>query len=584
VVDILKITSAIPATNRIDNLQRQLPGDAVFDINNLEEAPKYKVLEREQGEDPREALLRNLSKEFFAPLKSDLTSQMESLKKLILFLRFFDNTTLAAKLGDLEGLFVETRDLLETLINRDKEATVFRGELFEALRVLAKAEGFPKLQDAIVNLLRAFDSQVNRDNSLRSVVLQGMQFAALLREGDAKQVTDLLNRLETLMNRPESTPGLQKELGALIKSELLPLLQTMAAKYQFVNGEKLQSSLMAVIHHVVRFDKSDIRLLENAMAKLGDELKSFGKLTDDDVADMRRMLFAHLRDAKDAGTRAAGRGEVQGDARAAREPVAGKDAAAADGKTAAGKTADGKAADGGTAADAKTAAAGTTADAKTAAAGQAVEFARGAAAPEDARRSLLSPEQLRAYLAGALEEGDEADESLKAAADKTVKDISEVLRRAREMNVTAKANTAAHNMLVQLIENESPVFALLHFLFPIKYRGEDVYAEVYVDKDCEEKKKGADNARNIFFIIQSEKFGNFEVDLLARDRSIELAVKCPSMLTDDVRDIRGDLRQMIEELGYRLTTYTVEDYHEAGTILQRFPKLAMRKAGIDVRI
>jgi hypothetical protein len=196
----------------------------------------------------------------------------------------------------------------------------------------------------------------------------------------------------------------------------------------------------------------------------------------------------------------------------------------------------------------------------------------------------LSPDQLRAYLAGALEEESAADEAPKLADGKTTKDIAELLRHAMEMNAQAKANTAAHSMLAQLIENESPVFALLHFLFPIKYRGEDVYAEVYVDKDCEEKKKDAADAHNIFFIIQSEKFGNFEVDLLARDRAIELDIKCPSILTEDVRAIKGDLRLMIEELGYRLTTYAVEDYHENRTVLQRFPKLAMRKAGIDVRI
>ncbi|MDR1247487.1 MAG: hypothetical protein LBK57_10800 [Clostridiales Family XIII bacterium] len=533
-VDILKITSAIPATNRVDNLQRQMPGDAVFDINNLEDAPKYKVLERRQDEDPREALLRNLSKEFFAPLKADLTAQTDGLKKLIMFLRFFDNPALAAKIGDIEGLFVDAKDLMDALVNSDKDATVFRGELFEALRVLAKAEGFPKLREAIVNLLRAFDSQVNRDNALKSLLLQSTRFASYLREEDAARVTDTLNRLETLMNKPERTPDLQKELGVLIKSELLPLLQSMATKYRFLNGEKLQSNLMEIIHQVVRFDKSDIKLLENAMAKLGDELKSFGRLTDDDVADMRRMLFAHLRDAKDAEARAA----------------ANRGGAAEPGKSATA---------------------------------QAAESARSAAAPEEGKRGLLSPEQLKAYLAGALEE-DGAKETGKALDGKAAKDIADVLRHAMEMSVSSKANTAAQNMLVQLIENDSPVLALLHFLFPTKYQGNDVYAEVYVDKDCEERKKDAGDARNIFFIIQSDKFGNFEVDMLARDRFIDLDIKCPSLLTDDVRAIRGDLRLMIEELGYRLTAYNVDEYREDRNIMQRFPKLAMRKAGIDVRI
>jgi hypothetical protein len=567
-VDILKITSAIPATNRVDSAQRQIPGGAVFDINGSEDAAKYRVLERGQEEDPREALLRNLNREFFAPLKADLTAQTESLKKLILFLRFFDSSELAGKLGDIDGLFVDAKELMDALVRGDREATVFRGELFEALRVLAKAEGLPKLKDAIVNLLRAFDSQVNRDNSLKALLLQGSRFASLLREDDAARVTDVLGRLETMMNKPEQTPGLQKELGALIKSELLPLLQTMAAKYRFVNGEKLQSGLMAVVHQVVRFDKSDIKLLENAMSKLGDELKSFGRLTDDDVADMRRTLFTHLGDAKNAGTRtAAGGGETVAGAAKATE------------------TADAKAA--------------VNDAARTGA--QAAELARSAEAPEEGKRGLLSPEQLRAYLAGTLEEDGEAEakaektgvpsKSLedRALESKTLegresKDIAEVLRHAMEMNVSSKTNTAAQNMLAQLIENESPVFALMHFLFPTKYQGEDVYTDVYVDKDCEERKRDADEARNIFFIIQSEKFGNFEVDLLARDRSVELDIKCPSLLMEDVRGIHGDLKTMIEELGYRLTAYTVDQYSEDRNIMQRFPKLAMRKAGIDVRI
>jgi hypothetical protein len=329
----------------------------------------------------------------------------------------------------------------------------------------------------------------------------------------------------------------------------------MVGKYRFVNGEKLQSNLMALIHQVVRFDKSDIRLLENAMTKLGDELKSFGKLTDEDVVDMRRMLFAHLRDAKDEGTRAAAN---RGDAAANAAKDAGKDA----GPRAAGRDA---------------------ATAQTQA--QATELARGAGAPEEGRRAFLSPEQLRAYLAGVLEDdAGDASESDKALAGKATKDIADILRHSMELSVSAKANTAAQSMLTQLIENESPVFALLHFLFPLKYHGEDVYAEVYVDKDCEEKKRDAQDARNIFFIIQSEKFGNFEVDLLARDRSIDLDIKCPTLLMDDVRDIRGNLRLMIEELGYRLTAYTVDEYRGDKSIMQRFPKLAMRKAGIDVRI
>ncbi|MDR3296130.1 MAG: hypothetical protein LBT26_09935 [Clostridiales Family XIII bacterium] len=538
VVDILKITSAIPAANRVDNLPKQLPGDVVFDINNPEGTAKHKVLERKQGEDPREALLRNLNREIFAPLKADLTAQTEGLKKLVLFLRFFADPALTAKLGNLDELFLQPREMLDALMSRDKEATVFQGELFEALRVLAKADALPKLQDAIVNLLRAFDSQVNRDNSLRAVLQQAGQFASLLKEGDAKQVTDLLARMETLMKQPESAAGARQALNTLIKSELLPLLSSMAAKYQFVNGEKLQNQLMSVIHQVVRFDKSDIRRLEEAMARLGDELKSFGKLTDEDVADMRRSLFAHLRAAKG---QTAGRGEVP-----------------ADGRLRAG-------------------ASGSGAEKAAEKAGSGAERVFDKAADRLANREGR-PERAPGR------EGEAADKAAENTGGKTAKNIADVLARALEMGESTRAGTAAQSMLAQMIENESPVFALLHFLFPLKYRDEEIYSEIYVDKDCEEKKGEAGEARNIFFIIQSEKFGNFEVDLLARDRMIDLDIRCPDLLTAAVKGMREDMRGMMEMLGYRLAAYHVDIYKEERSILQRFPKLAMRKAGIDVRI
>jgi hypothetical protein len=486
VVDILKITSAIPAANRVDNLPKQLPGDAVFDINSLEETPRYRITEQQKGgDDPREALLRNLNNEIFTPLKADLTAQMEVLKKLVLFLRFFEDPSLAGKLGGLDELFLKPQELLDALMGRDKDATVFKGELFDALRVLAKAEGFPKLQEAIVNLLRAFDSNVNGANTQRAIFMQTAQFAAMLKEGDAQQLTELLGRMETLMGKEGHEA--HRQMSAFLKNELLPLLSSMAGKYQFQGGERLQNRLMSIIHQVVRFDKADIRLLEQAMAKLGDELKSFGRLTDDDVTDMRRTLFSHLREAKAQAAAREGRPAAQGQA------------------------------------------------------------------------------------------GDTAG----AAADKN---IAELISRAMDTGAATKANSAAQNMLAYMIENESPVFALMHFLFPIKYQGAELYSEVYVDKDCRERDRDGGDAKNIFFIIQSDKYGSFEVDLLVRERAIDLDIRCPDMLEGDVKAMRTDLRAMMDELGYRLASYNVGIYREDRNIMQRFPKLAMRKAGIDVRI
>jgi hypothetical protein len=553
-------------------------------------------------------------------------------------------------MGNPEELFLNPGDMLEALAARDKGATVFQGELFDALRVLAKAADYPKLQDAIVNLLRAFDSQVNRENSLDAIFRQAANFASMLREDDAQRVLDVLNRLAPLMERPESDGDARRALGGFIKSELLPLLTEMAGKYRFVNGDKFQNQLMSIIHQVVRFDKSDIRLLQDAMTRLGDELKSFGKLNDEDIADMRRLLFAHLRAAKaqvggpyESAWRAAASGKGAQAAQTGQPAQTGQSGQAAAQQTGqSGQAAAQQAGQSGQAAAQQTGQPGQAAAQQTgqpqqtaaqqtgqpqqAAAQQAGQPQQTAAqqaaqplqtgepqtaeqqqaaakdpapealpgragTPEALEQRGAAPETERAARGANAEkaggaDGKADDEAAKAPEARAAKDISEVLAKALESGASARINAAAQNLLAQLIQSESPVFALLHFLLPVKYHGDEVYSEFYIDKDCDERKGEGEGsaAQNIFFIIQSEKFGNFEVDLLVRERVAELGIKCPDHLKEDVKAIRSDLRAMMEELGYRLAAYNVDAYREDRSVLQRFPKLAMRKAGIDVRI
>ncbi|GHU49717.1 hypothetical protein FACS1894127_3590 [Clostridia bacterium] len=570
-VDILKITSAIPATNRIDNLSKQQPGDAVFDINNLEDIPKRKIAEKqERRDDPREALLRNLSREIFAPLKADLNAQSEGLKKLVVFLRFFDDLEVLSVLGDAEEIFLKPEEMLKTLISRDKLSTVFQGELFEAFRELAKAEGFPRLQEAIVNILRAFDSQVNRENTLYAIFDQGLRFASFLKREDASQLLELLSRMAALMDDGQEINSYQKEMSNFLKSELLPTLTALADKYQFFLGDRLQNQLMSIIHQVVRFDKSDPRLLEDGMRKLGSELRSFGKLGAEDVEEMRQMLMDHLREARSLVNL-----RPQGSLAAAlANALAEKTAQGGAGTGVEGKGTSGAGAAGG---EGK----GTSGAGLIGVDGKGTSGAGliGADGKEIFGGNLKVGEMVEAA-----KRSGEAVEKAGTGAEKPVKDVSEVLAKALEMDASTKVNAAAQSMLTQLIENESPVLALLHFLLPVKFGGEDIYSEIYVDKDCPERNGEGNDAQNIFFVIQSERYGNFAVDILARERMIDLDIVCPSGMLPVIQGIQKDLAEMMDGLGYRMAAFHVSNGTEERSILQRFPKLATRKAGIDIKV
>ena len=162
--------------------------------------------------------------------------------------------------------------------------------------------------------------------------------------------------------------------------------------------------------------------------------------------------------------------------------------------------------------------------------------------------------------------------------------LDNLLSKALDKTVHSKINSVAQNLLLYMVQNESPIFPLMHFIIPFRYLDENTYGEFFIDKDCKERKGEAKEAKNIFFTIQSDKYGNFEVDLLARENKIDLDIKCPDNMVETIKDTKLILRDIIEEKGYRLMNYQVGVYRESQTILQRFPKFVFRKVGMDVKV
>lgn len=90
--------------------------------------------------------------------------------------------------------------------------------------------------------------------------------------------------------------------------------------------------------------------------------------------------------------------------------------------------------------------------------------------------------------------------------------------------------------------------------------------------DRQKGEGSSENATDIFFTIQSDRYGNFEVELLARDKTITLNIKSPAPLVETLKSTREQLKTIVEEQGYSLAGYGVGEYQEAQTILQRFPE------------
>ena len=178
----------------------------------------------------------------------------------------------------------------------------------------------------------------------------------------------------------------------------------------------------------------------------------------------------------------------------------------------------------------------------------------------------------------------EKDFLLRFGASAEDKDVVSFISQALDNDSPVRVQKLALNLLHTMVDNESPAMPLEHFMIPINYNGSETYLEAYVDKDCEARKGSADTAVNIFFTIESEDYGTFEVDLLARDKMIDIDIKAPAELQREVRAAKGGLRDLIADSGYRLALYRVAAFSESTSAASHFKELRKQSTGLDVKI
>lgn len=188
----------------------------------------------------------------------------------------------------------------------------------------------------------------------------------------------------------------------------------------------------------------------------------------------------------------------------------------------------------------------------------------------------IDVEEISALL---MQHADEGQEEVKEKGP-----LLSLLSKALEDTAPTKMHKTAEQLLLHFIQNENPILPYGRFVVPVRYGDEETFGEFIVDEDCADRKGGAKKAVNIFFTIQSERYGSFEVDLLAKDRLIELDMKCPELLVIPLTSLKNKVKEITESEGYRLADYQVGVYREGRPLLHRYPKLEWRKVGIDVKI
>ena len=475
-VDILKITSPVIPKNKVENLPKNLPKDVVFDITGAEPAEKKpaKAIDGEEDKN-RQLFLKDLNRQMLEPLLKGTNSTAEALQKLIRTLSQAEGAQATGTSRIWQGLFIQPEKFLDQLTKQDQNQTVFKGAIFDSLRVLAKVPDQPALKEALGNFLKIFDCFVKQEASALAVETEVRNLLNLLPK---KSRENLESQLQTMKIFPLTQKAPSENLPVLLKSELIPLLTQTVRTHK---GEApIYDKVMSVIHYIVRMDQGQPPVLEEAILRLGEEISRLTNLSSDEMQEMKQVI---LKEGSERRLEMAG--------------------------------------------------------------------------------ALLTPEEAR---------------------EEELPDIPRILTIALEKTEGGKSANPATNLLLYLLQSESPSLPQLNFTIPIQWMEQNTYVEFFIDKEVAGRKGNAQQARNILFTVSGEHFGPVQVDLLAKDQFIEITMEAPEDLAPLLSSHKREIGQMIQEEGYRLSSYQVGIYKEEKTIWERFPEVRKRRVGIDVKI
>lgn len=107
------------------------------------------------------------------------------------------------------------------------------------------------------------------------------------------------------------------------------------------------------------------------------------------------------------------------------------------------------------------------------------------------------------------------------------------VNKALDKEGPAKVNSVAQNLLLNMVQNESPIIPFLHFTIPFRYLDENTYGEFFVDKDSRGKKERGSRARRSFLQFSRISMETFEVEVVAKDKRIDLDIRCYLMFCWD---------------------------------------------------
>lgn len=627
-------------------------------------------------------LRENMGRPAIAPLLKNTNDMVQAFKRMALLVETGVSASDAAKDASmrelLESLFIKPGDFAKTLMEQDKASVLFKGEAFDVLRdVQDNFSQFPKIKDALANLLKAFDYNVNSQNSVKTILYNCANILDYMFKKDRDQFSNYLSDLaKMLLPKEEAEPF--EALKQPVRNEQGQTQQTAqtqdpkqaeqagkpAGQQGQIPGQPAEQAQGKTIPNQAQGDsagqaqntKQDGQPPQAGQTQQGQAGQPAGTQQGEQTGQPAGTQ-PNQQAGQPAGTQQnqqAGQppqGEQTGQTTGAQQnPQSGQTAQTQAQQPQAGQTAQTQ----------QNGQAGQSERAE-AAGGQARAYADSESdiqrqterptasvantAPQQVppkeqaqllKNNLLpllgeivvkyhQNERIRDVVMVIVHNIVRVDQGTPEGLENAVAKLVDALKQSADLppgfekqlasainmdaaNVKNMPNTVieklseavanaltspdtnpgvarqAENMLLSMLQNQSALMDVLHFILPLDTAQGQVFTEIYVDPETEES---ADNQKGkshkIFLSVESEAHGSFELSFLETGEHVDFQMWCPDEYLKNLNGLKRHFADIMLMHGYTMTNFKCDEMKEPHSIAEVFPRLLEKKVGIDVR-
>ena len=591
--EITKITSPLVPRENVGNRFKP-ETDQAFDLNKLDKAHKAanegRILEQRPE---RQALREAMGRAVIASVLRDAGDMSAIVKRLALLIETGVSATDALKGSELRELlgsvYVNPDELMSFLMEQDRSSALFKGEVFDILRdLLSRFPDNPKIRDAIAGLLKAFECNVNTPGALRTILANCANVLDYLFSQDREQFSSYLDGLARAIMpqtqeqsaqpgqtaQPEQAPAQSQTQGAAqpeqtqttAQGQTAGSEQTQPAQGQpppTVQGQAAQSAqteqpptaqgqpagAAGTEQTQQQQPTAQGQNTQNTVAEpppqgqnTAQQTETQPPMTHKEIAQLLKTNLLPLL------------GEIvvkynQNERIREFVMVAVHNTVRVD--------------------------QGTPEALRFAANRLVHELRQVANLPDDFSRNLTNT---------VLQASREAAQS---GENRVMERLVEVISQAlRSEEASPAVLRQSETLLMSMLQNESPLMDLLHYMIPIQFGGDQMIAELFIDPDNggENGRESSDPARKLFLCFESEAHGSYEVSFLQQGNYIDFAMWCPGILVKGLSSMKRLVSNIMQTHGFTLNSYSVEEFHEPHSVAEVFPDLLKRRVGIDIRI